>query len=332
MTVARKNKFILISLILLFPILCGIHLFAGEISVSFSDFWNSVLDFNNENTSQTIIREFRIPRLVMGILAGSGLSIAGLFMQTMFNNPLAGPYILGINSGSSLFVAFSVMTGIPFLTTDLGTISSALIGAFIFGLIILSFSYLVKSHISLLLIGIMLGSFTSAIVSILQTMSEPNQLKLFTMWTMGSLQQVEFSELPLIVFFFIVGISFSLFMIKPLNALVIGESQALTLGIHVKYVRLALILITAILTGIITAYCGPIAFVGLAVPNIVKMIFKTQSHLTLLIGCFLIGSFFMITCDILIQLLESTIHIPINALTSIIGAPFVIVIVLKRLA
>ena len=140
MTVARKNKFILISLILLFPILCGIHLFVGEISVSFSDFWNSVLDFNNENTSQTIIREFRIPRLVMGVLAGSGLSVAGLFMQTMFNNPLAGPYILGINSGSSLFVAFSVMTGIPFLTTDLGTISSALIGAFIFGLIILSFS------------------------------------------------------------------------------------------------------------------------------------------------------------------------------------------------
>jgi iron complex transport system permease protein len=332
MTLARKNKFILFTLVLLFPILCGIHLFAGEISISFSDFWNSILDFNNDNTSQTIIREFRIPRLVMAILAGGGLSIAGLFMQTMFNNPLAGPYILGINSGSSLFVAFSVMTGIPFLTSNLGTISSALIGAFIFGLIILSFSYLVKSHISLLLIGIMLGSFTSAIVSILQSMSEPNQLKLFTMWTMGSLQQVEFSELPMIILFFIIGIAFSFFMIKPLNALVIGENQALTLGIHVKYVRLALISITSILTGIITAYCGPIAFVGLAVPNIVKMIFKTQSHLTLLIGCFLIGSFFMLICDALIQILESTIHIPINALTSIIGAPFVIIIVLKRLA
>jgi len=268
----------------------------------------------------------------MGIIAGSGLSIAGLLMQTMFNNPLAGPYVLGINSGSSLFVAFSIMTGIPFLTSDIGTISSALIGAFIFGLIILSFSFVVRSHVSLLLIGIMLGSFTSAFVSILQSMSDASQLKLFTMWAMGSLQQVEMAQIPLILTFFIIGVIASLFVIKPLNALILGETQALMLGIHIKYIRLVLIIITAILTGVITAYCGPIAFVGLAVPNLVKLLFKTQSHGVLLFGCFLIGSLFLLLCDISVQLLESAVHIPINALTSIIGAPFVIVIVLKRLA
>ena len=329
---SSKNKILFLILFLLLPIVAIVHLFVGEINLSFSDFYNSLFKFNSSNTNHIIFQEFRIPRLIMGIIAGSGLSIAGLLMQTMFNNPLAGPYILGINSGSSLFVAFSIMTGIPFLTSDIGTISSALIGAFIFGLIILSFSFVVRSHVSLLLIGMMLGSFTSAFVSILQSMSDPSQLKLFTMWAMGSLQQVEMSQIPLIISFFIVGIVASLFVIKPLNALVLGENQALMLGIQIKYVRLFLIIITAILTGLITAFCGPIAFVGLAVPNLVKLLFKTQSHSVLLLGCLLIGSVFLLLCDILVQLLESTVHIPINALTSIIGAPFVIVIVLKRLA
>jgi iron complex transport system permease protein len=330
--VSSKNKILFFSLFLLLPIVSIVHLFVGEINLTFSDFYNSLFKFNSSNTNHIIFQEFRIPRLIMGIIAGSGLSIAGLLMQTMFNNPLAGPYVLGINSGSSLFVAFSIMTGIPFLTSDIGTISSALIGAFIFGLIILSFSFVVRSHVSLLLIGIMLGSFTSAFVSILQSMSDASQLKLFTMWAMGSLQQVEMAQIPLILTFFIIGVIASLFVIKPLNALVLGETQALMLGIHIKYIRLVLIIITAILTGVITAYCGPIAFVGLAVPNLVKLLFKTQSHGVLLFGCFLIGSLFLLLCDISVQLLESAVHIPINALTSIIGAPFVIVIVLKRLA
>ena len=329
---SSKNKILFFSLFLLLPIVSIVHLFVGEINLTFSDFYNSLFKFKSSNTNHIIFQEFRIPRLIMGIIAGSGLSIAGLLMQTMFNNPLAGPYVLGINSGSSLFVAFSIMTGIPFLTSDIGTISSALIGAFIFGLIILSFSFVVRSHVSLLLIGIMLGSFTSAFVSILQSMSDASQLKLFTMWAMGSLQQVEMAQIPLIVTFFIIGVIASLFVIKPLNALILGETQALMLGINIKYIRLVLIIITAILTGVITAYCGPIAFVGLAVPNLVKLLFKTQSHGVLLFGCFLIGSLFLLLCDISVQLLESTVHIPINALTSIIGAPFVIVIVLKRLA
>jgi len=330
--IQTKSKLVLYLLLILVPIVSVFHLFSGEISIDFSDFYRALFDFDKTNTNQIIFREFRIPRLLMGIIAGSGLSIAGLLMQTMFNNPLAGPYILGINSGSSLFVAFSIMSGIPFFISDFGTISSALIGAFIFGLIILAFSYIVKSHVSLLLIGIMLGSFTSAFVSILQSMSNPSELKLFTMWGMGSLQQVTLTQIPIILVFFILGIISCVFVIKPLNVLVLGENQAMMLGIHLKYVRLILISITAILTGLITAFCGPIAFVGLAVPNMVKLLLKTQSHGFLMVGCLLVGSLFLLVCDILIQLLETSVHIPINALTSLIGAPFVILIVLKRLA
>lgn len=322
----------ILVLVILLPIVAILHLFSGDISIHFSDYYAALTHFNSESTNQIIVKEFRFPRLVMGVIAGGGLSIAGLLMQTLFNNPLAGPNILGINSGSSLFVAFSLMSGIPFFNSDFGTIISALIGAFAFGLVILAFSMVVKSHVSLLLIGIMLGSFTGAFVSILQSLSNPEDLKMYIMWAMGSLQQVEFSQLPIILIFFVIGIIACLFVVKSLNALVLGESQALMLGIKVKYIRIILIAITALLTGLITAFCGPIAFVGLAVPNLVKLLFKTQSHQTLLIGCLLTGSVFLLVCDIFVQLLESTIHIPINALTSIIGAPFVIVIVLKRLA
>ena len=327
-----KNNVVILILVILLPIVAILHLFSGDISIHFSDYYGALTHFDYKSTNQIIVKEFRFPRLMMGIVAGGGLSIAGLLMQTLFNNPLAGPNILGINSGSSLFVAFTLMSGIPFFNSDFGTIISALIGAFAFGLVILAFSMVVKSHVSLLLIGIMLGSFTGAFVSILQSLSNPEDLKMYIMWAMGSLQQVEFSQLPIIIAFFIVGILSCLFVVKSLNALVLGENQALMLGIKVKYIRIILIGITAILTGLITAFCGPIAFVGLAVPNLVKLLFKTQSHSTLLLGCLLMGSIFLLICDIFVQLLESTIHVPINALTSIIGAPFVIVIVLKRLA
>jgi iron complex transport system permease protein len=318
--------------LVLLPVAILVHLFAGSIPLSFSDYGASLFHYNSADPLHIIAKEFRIPRVVMACLAGGGLSIAGLLMQTLFNNPLAGPYVLGINSGSSLFVAFSIMSGIPFFISDFGVISSALIGAFIFGLIILSFSFVVKSHVSLLLIGIMLGSFSGAFVSILQALSDAQELKVFTMWAMGSLQQVELSQLPLILLVFIIGLVSCIFLIKPLNVLVLGEQNAKMLGIQLKHIRLITIVITAILTGLVTAFCGPIAFVGLAVPNIVKLLFKTQSHGILLVGCLLVGSLFLILCDVSVQLLEPLVHIPINAITSLIGAPFVVLIILKRLA
>ncbi|MCH2230763.1 MAG: iron ABC transporter permease [Crocinitomicaceae bacterium] len=332
MTLSKKHIGLILIIGILFPVLSLTHLFCGQIEISSSEFLDSIFSYNPENTNHIIARELRLPRMIMAVIAGAGLSLAGLLMQTLFNNPLAGPFVLGINSGSSLFVAFSIMTGIPLLSSDLGIISSALIGAFAFGILILFFSVFVRSHISLLLIGLMLGSFTGAIVFILQSASDSEELKTFTMWAMGSLQNIELSQIPLILILFILGLLGSLFLIKPLNILVLGENEAKLLGTNYKSARLIIIIITALLTGLITAFCGPIAFVGLAVPNLVRILFKTQNHSTLIFASILIGGSFILGCDILIQLLENRIHIPINAFTSLIGAPFVVVIVLKRLA
>ncbi|MFT5861079.1 MAG: iron complex transport system permease protein [Flavobacteriaceae bacterium] len=269
--------------------------------------------------------------MLMAIIAGAGLSIAGLLMQTLFKNPMAGPYVLGINSGASLFVAFSIMSGIPFFTSDIGIISNALLGALIFGLIISVFSSIVRSQISLLLVGIMLGSFTGALVSMLQAVSDAEELKSFTLWALGSLSRVEFYQLPLIGGVFGIGLIGALLLVKPLNLLVLGQEQARLLGINYSVVRFLIIAITALLTGLITAFCGPIAFVGLAVPNLVRMLMKTQHHGILIISSGVIGALFVLLCDIVIQLLESHVNIPINVFTSIVGAPIVVLLILRKL-
>lgn len=321
---------IFIFLILL-PITGVIHFMSGHLDIGFGDLINSLFNFDETNTNQLIAREVRIPRMFTALIAGAGLSVAGLLMQTLFNNPLAGPYVLGINSGASLFVAFSIMTGIPFLSSDFGIITNALLGALIFGLIISLFSELVRSQISLLLIGIMLGSFTSAIVSLLEVSSNASELKIFTLWSLGSLSRIEFDQIPLISLVFIIGIVGSLFLVKPLNLLVLGQNQARLLGLNYKRTRFVIIGITAILTGLITAFCGPIAFVGLAVPNLVRILLKTQHHGLLIVSCAFIGGIFVLLCDALIQALENYMLIPINVLTSIIGAPIVVLLILRKL-
>lgn len=327
----KRQGRILFGLLISLPALALIHLLVGQIDISLSDYLSSIFSFDENNINHIIARELRIPRMSMAIIAGAGLSIAGLLMQTLFNNPLAGPYVLGINSGSSLFVALALMTGIPFFTSDIGLVTNALLGAFLFGLIILFFSTLVRSQISLLLIGLMLGSFTGALVSIIQTASDSQDLKIFTLWALGSLQKVELYQLPIIILVFAISLFGAFLLIKPLNILVLGESEAKLLGVRIKKVRLFIIAITAIITGLVTAYCGPIAFVGLAVPNLVRILFKTQNHLVLIMASIITGAMFILICDIAIQLIEPYFVIPINALTSIIGAPFVILLVFRRL-
>lgn len=331
MSISKRHITIIIALLILLPAVAIVHLFAGQIGLDSGDYVSSIFNYSSSDSYQIIAREIRIPRMFMAIIAGAGLSIAGLLMQTLFNNPLAGPYVLGINSGASLFVAFSIMTGIPFFTSTLGITANALIGAFVFGMIILFFSRFLRSQVSLLLVGLMLGSFTGALVSLLQTTSQSDELKVFTLWALGSLQKVEFEQILPIFSVFLVGIILVTFTSKSLNILVLGEENARLLGVNIKKARLFIIILTALFTGLVTAFCGPIAFIGLAVPNLVRMIFKTQSHLTLLISCALAGSIFILLCDICIQLIEPYVMIPINVFTSIVGAPFVVLIILKKL-
>lgn len=296
----------------------------------FSEIWNSLFNFSDQNQDLIIYREVRIPRTFIAIIAGAGLSIAGLLMQTLFSNPLAGPSVLGITSGSSLLVAISMLTGISFFASDYGIVAVALIGAVIFSLIILLFSMFVKSHVSLLLIGIMLGGFTNAIIQVLQVSSKATQLKVFTLWGFGSMQQVSFSQIPLILAIFGLGIISLVFLIKPLNLLVIGEKSTRLLGIQLQQFRILIIVVTAIFAGLITAYCGPISFIGLAVPNIVKILYKTQNHLQLIIGSALIGAISLLFCDLIVLWLEPWILLPLNGVTALFGSPIVVWIILKR--
>jgi iron complex transport system permease protein len=327
---AQRLNWFLIGSVVIFPFMALLHLSIGEIPIDLDDLINVIFNYDAENTAQLLAREFRFPRLIMACIAGAGLSLAGMLMQTLFNNPLAGPYVLGINSGASLMVAISLLTGIQFFGTNLGLISAALIGAFAAGMLMMSVTGFLKSQVSLLLVGLMFGSFTSAIVSFLEVSSKAEQLKSFTLWSMGSLQNVLLEQIPLILFFFAIGIVLSALIVKPLNLLVIGENAASLLGIKIQQTRIVIMVITALLTGLITAFCGPIAFVGLAVPNITRILLKTQNHSHLILGNLIIGSTFLVVCDTFIQYLESSVQLPINVLTSLIGAPFVIIVLIRR--
>ena len=329
--IKKRIPFILVIALLLVPLSAFIHLSTGEIYVSLNDFFSAIFEFKGNNSTNVLIREFKIPRILIAIVAGGGLALSGILMQTLFNNPLAGPYVLGINSGASLLVALSLMSGFSFFGSDIGIISAALIGAFLAGILMMAVAQRIRSQISLLLVGLMFGSFTSALVSILESLSGEGALKAYTLWTMGSLQQVEFDQLPLILFIFICGIFLSFILIKPLNMLVIGERSAGLLGLKISQVRFLIMGITALLAGLITAFCGPIAFVGLAVPNLTRILLRTQNHSYLILGNLLFGSIFLLLCDSFIQLLSKQIALPINAFTSIIGAPFVVFILMRKL-
>jgi len=314
--------------ILLFSFL---GLLIGDIPTDKMDVYNAFFNPSGDNMVELIIKEIRFPRVSIAIISGAALAIAGMLMQTLFHNPLAGPYVLGINSGASLMVALGLLSGIGFFNTELGLIGSALFGSFVFGLLILFTASFLRNQIGLLLFGVMLGSFVAAIITILEASSQAEALKAFALWSMGSLNAVTLEQVPLIALVFTLGCVTTLFIVKPLNVLVLGEDECRLMGYNIKRLRLSIVFITALFTGLITAYCGPIAFVGLAVPNLTRILFKTQNHLMLLIANLLFGAFFMLSCDLLIQLLSGTILIPINALTSLLGAPFVIYILIRKL-
>jgi iron complex transport system permease protein len=324
-------KWIMICLLCFLPIAMYLHLMAGQIEISYASFFDSFWNYDAKNTTHVLVREFRIPRLAMALFAGAGLSLSGMLMQTLFKNPLAGPYVLGINSGASLLIALSLMTSIQFFQSNFGLIGTALIGAFAAGLLMMAVAQRLKSQISLLLVGLMFASFTSAIVSILESFAGAESLKSYTMWSMGSLQQIEFEQLGFISLIFLVGIAASFLLVKPLNMLVIGEKSAGLLGLPIKSIRMFVLLLTALFAGLITAFCGPIAFVGIAIPNLTRILFQTSSHRYLIIGNCFIGAIFLLLTDAFIQVLEGHISIPLNAITSIIGAPFVVFLLMRKL-
>lgn len=326
----KTYRLIFLLLFVLLALIAFLHLNNGRFENSFGRLFSALFDFDGSDQSQLIFREIRFPRTVIAILAGASLALSGLLLQTFLNNPLAGPSILGITSGSSLFVALSLLSGISFFATEIGVTFSALLGALCFSLLILFFSYFIRSQVSLLLVGMMLGAFTSALVQILQLTSHANQLKAFTLWSFGSLQQVAFSQLGFIFTLFLAGTAALIWIVKPLNMLILGERNAQILGLNVRRVRILIILVSSLFSGVITAFCGPVSFIGLAVPNITKMLFRTQDHGVLILGSMLLGALVLLACDLCIIYLEPVIAVPLNGITSLIGAPVVVWIILKK--
>lgn len=280
----------------------------------------------------TLLTEFRIPRLIMALIAGSGLAVCGLLLQTLLNNPLAGPSLLGLTSGSHLMVAITILASgvISGTMLDLSVTVASAVGSLIFGIIILMVAGRVRSQVSLLLVGILLGTFVSALTGILLAKSDPSALKAFTLWSFGSLQQVSLDQLPFVSVVGFTCVAATFFMIKPLNALHLGERQATVLGINIRRTQWLILALVSLLTGLVTAFCGPIAFVGLIVPNVVRMLYRTAQHKTLLTGCVLFGAILLLVCDMLVVVLEDVLVLPINTITSLLGAPVAILLLFKR--
>ena len=281
-----------------------------------------------------ILHAIRFPKALTAIMAGASLSVAGLIMQTLFRNPLAGPYTLGVSSGASLGVALLTMLGgllsslVSPLSTFIGLPIAAVIGASLVLLLVLAVSRRVTSNVSLLIVGMMFGAIAGALVSLLQNFANPDALKLFIVWTLGSLSSVGWSDMQLMVPILLLGALFVLLTLKPLNGLLLGEDYARGLGINVSRTRLFIVLATGLLAGGVTAFCGPIAFIGVAVPHIARGIFRTSNHRVTIPASALIGACLLLICDVLCSLF--TYPLPISTVSALFGAPVIIWIILKN--
>jgi iron complex transport system permease protein len=284
--------------------------------------------YDGKEAWQHIVLESRFPQTVTALLAGASLAVSGLMLQTLFKNPLAGPSILGISDGANLGVAIAMiyLGAASYLTT----IVAALIGAFVVLLIILGFSRKVSSNVMLLIIGIMVGYLASSVISILNYHASADKVHQYVMWGMGDFSGVSLSKLPWLSGFSLAGIFCSLLLIKPLNALLLGESYATNLGVNVRRARLLILICTGVLTAVVTAFCGPISFIGLAVPHVARLLLGSSNHKHLLPVTLLAGACIAMLCSILTVLPGSGTVLPLSAITPIIGAPVIIYVIVNR--
>lgn len=273
-----------------------------------------------------------MPKTLTAVFAGAALGFAGLQMQTLFRNPLAGPFVLGISSGASLGVALLVLSGIGIsgILASWSMAIASIVGSSLVLILVLAVSFNIRDSMSLLLIGLMFGAFTSAVVSVLQYFGSADDIQNFLFWTFGSTGNLSWQEMKVFVPVIALGIIVGFSQAKPLNALLMGENYAQSMGLTVKKVRIALVLSTSLLAGVVTAFCGPIAFLGLAVPHIARIIFKSANHMVLIPATLLLGSILLLICDIIAQLPGLDLILPINAVTSLFGAPIVIWLIVKR--
>ena len=322
--------FIIISLLLV--ILFVLDLLMGSVHIPLRDILAAVVGAEVDPATRLIVLDIRLVKAIVAILTGMALSVSGLQMQTIFRNPLAGPYVLGINSGASLGVALFIL-GMPLLgiatnstLSSIGTAGAAWLGSALILAFVASVSTRIKDIMVILILGMMISSGVSAVVQILQYLSNEEALKSFVIWTMGSLGDVTINQLHLMLPAVLIGLVVSVAVIKPLNLLLLGEQYARTMGLNVRRSRYLIFLSTTLLAGTVTAFCGPIGFVGLAIPHIARMLFSNADHRILLPASALCGAVTLLICDIISKWLT----LPINTITALLGIPIVIWVVIRN--
>ena len=327
----RKNSYIFVGLSLLLLLLALLDICCGSVWISPLSTFNSQLSTLNSQ----LLLQLRLPKMLTAILAGASLSVAGLMMQTLFRNPLAGPYILGVSSGASLGVALVTMLGtLAFSPLRLiasspnSLIAAAIIGSILVMLLVMLFAKRIRSNVTLLIVGMMVGNIAGALVNMIQNFANPDSLKLFIVWTLGSLSGVSWEELPTLAICIAIATIVVLMLIKPLNGLLLGEDYARGLGINVERTRWMMVLASCLLAGSVTAFCGPIAFIGVAVPHIARGFFATSNHRLTVPASALIGANILLICDILCNI--GTYSLPISTMSALFGAPIILWIVLKK--
>ncbi len=325
------NPWLFLAVILILLFLVNISL--GSVKIPLPDTLTILFGGHPDNVAwKNILIDFRLTKALTCVFAGGALALGGLLMQTLFRNPLAGPDVLGLSSGASLAVAVLVMAGTfaaPLLTGALSIAIAASIGSALIFMVVLAVANRVKDNTSLLLIGLMIGAATSSLVSVLQFTSRSEDQHYFLVWTFGSMGGLNWQEIYLLGSIFLIGIVLSLLLSKSLNAWLLGDNYAQALGIRLQRARVLLIICTSLLAGSVTAFCGPIAFIGLAIPHLARLVINTTNHKILIPGVVLTGAAVMLFCDTIAQLPGSSFVLPINAITSLIGAPVVIWVIVR---
>ena len=329
-------RFFILLCVLLIVLGC-INISLGSVDIPILEVFNSIVGSSSKSSWQYIITNYRIPKAITAIIAGGGLAISGLLMQTLFRNPLAGPFVLGLSSGASLGVAILILgagaiSGIfsTFLLGPWSLVIASALGSLLVLLAVLAVTLKVKDTMAILIIGLMFGSLTGALVAVLSYFSDAEQLQQYIFWSFGSLGNQTWQGISILSLCFFVGLLLSIYSAKSLNALLLGENYAKSMGLKVKKNMLLLILATSILAGGITAFVGPIAFIGLAVPHLTRQFIKTSNHFVLIPAVALSGAILMLVCDTIAQLPGIVYTLPINAITSLIGAPVVIWLLVRK--
>ena len=329
-----RTYFIVVSLLIL--LLLAADILLGSVKLTPGELAGALAGKGDE-TVRYILYHFRIPKAVVAILAGTALSASGLQMQTLFRTPLAGPYVLGVSSGASLGVSLFLL-GVPLLglgaggevIRNLGMVGAAWVGAALILMVVMAVTTRIKDIMAILILGMMFGSATSAIVELLQFLSPEGLLKSYVIWTMGSLGGVSVSQLGIMAPVVIAGLVLSVVLIKPLNILLLGENYARTMGLNINSTRRLIFISTTLLAGTVTAFCGPIGFIGIAVPHVARMLLRNADHRTLMPASMLMGAASMLLCDIISQLPGSESVLPINTITALMGIPIVVVVIMRN--